>query len=236
VTVLVGLTVLVRGEKGPPRAAIVDQLSLTHPNPEFIAAARTLLQQAGYVVDYYPGEQATVPLYENLAGRHYDYVIFRSHSALIPDYRVTPNGPLVRGDLGLFTVEPVSPEQYAAEQASLRVVYGRYADSGQRYFTVGSRLVASSDGSFDGATVILMGCQGLTYPVMAQALFDKSAKEVIGWTDVVGAAHTDAATQRFLEHDLADGFTAQESVALTVQEIGDDPQFGARLTYYGARP
>ncbi len=36
----------------PMTAAIVDQLSLTQPNQEFVARTTRLLRQAGYRVDY----------------------------------------------------------------------------------------------------------------------------------------------------------------------------------------
>ena len=42
------------------KAAIVDQLSLTFPNQTFIETATNTLKQAGYTVDYYPGEKVTV--------------------------------------------------------------------------------------------------------------------------------------------------------------------------------
>jgi hypothetical protein len=51
---------------GSPRAAIVDQLSLTEPNPAFTEAATDLLEQAGYAVDYFPGEEVTVEFYRQL--------------------------------------------------------------------------------------------------------------------------------------------------------------------------
>lgn len=42
------------------KAAIVDQLSLTYPNQTFTQTATNTLKQAGYSVDYYPGEEVTV--------------------------------------------------------------------------------------------------------------------------------------------------------------------------------
>ena len=44
-------SLLSRGS-GPPRAAIVDQLSLTVPNPDFVESATETLERAGYIVDY----------------------------------------------------------------------------------------------------------------------------------------------------------------------------------------
>src|SRR3972149_8656122 len=64
-------------ETATKSAAIVDQLSLTQPNPEFVSSARGILAEAGYGVDYFPGEQGTVDLYRTLPERHYDLIILR---------------------------------------------------------------------------------------------------------------------------------------------------------------
>src|SRR3990170_2190047 len=60
VAALAGFLLLAPGtDKTPdtPRAVIVDQLGLTFPNPGFVQRATGLLEQAGYQVDYVPGEQ-----------------------------------------------------------------------------------------------------------------------------------------------------------------------------------
>ena len=54
------------------KAAIVDQLSLTYPNQTFIETATNTLKQAGYSVDYYPGEKVTVEFYRNLPTHGYE--------------------------------------------------------------------------------------------------------------------------------------------------------------------
>ena len=45
--------------RSTPRAAIVDQASLTNPNQEFIALASAMLETAGYRVDVYSGAEIT---------------------------------------------------------------------------------------------------------------------------------------------------------------------------------
>ena len=227
--VFVGL--LLQGQEGPPRAVIVDQLSLTHPNPDFIEKATSLLEEAGFTVDYYSGEEANVRLYQNLARRKYAYVILRNHSALIPDYRVG-SGPLVRGDLGLFTAEPASQTRYLEEQRTFRLTFGKYFDGGPRYFSVGSRLIASSSGDFDDATVVIMGCDGLTSSHMAAAFVEKGAKAVVGWDGLVSAGHTDAATLKMLRYQLLDQLPVQEATAAAMAELGPDPTFESVLLSY----
>ena len=52
-----------------PKAAIVDQGSLaptSRPNPVFVKKATAILIEAGFSVDYYPGEEVTVEFFRNL--------------------------------------------------------------------------------------------------------------------------------------------------------------------------
>jgi hypothetical protein len=69
----------------PPKAAIVDQGSLaptSRPNPVFIKKATAILEEAGFSVDYYPGEAVTVEFYRNLPNYGYDFIILRTHSSI----------------------------------------------------------------------------------------------------------------------------------------------------------
>ncbi len=63
-----------------PRAAIVDQLSLTVPNPAFVDDATATLESDGYAVDYFPGEEATVDFYRDLPTHGYEVIVFRTHA------------------------------------------------------------------------------------------------------------------------------------------------------------
>ena len=67
---------------GGPRAAIVDHLALTQLNPAFAETAADLLEQAGYAVDYFPGEEVTVGFYRHLPTWGHELIILRVHSAL----------------------------------------------------------------------------------------------------------------------------------------------------------
>ncbi len=67
---------------GSKTAAIVDQLSLTQPNPDFISSARSLLGEAGYTVDYFPGERVTVDFYRTLPQRDYDLILLIVHAGI----------------------------------------------------------------------------------------------------------------------------------------------------------
>lgn len=79
----------VREPVEPKTAAIVDQLSLSEPNPGFLASAARTLEQAGYLVDYYPADQVSVDLYRYLPTFDYDLIAFRVHVGTTR--RVDPN-------------------------------------------------------------------------------------------------------------------------------------------------
>jgi len=212
---------------GPKTAAIVDQLSLTQPNPAFVETARSVLEQAGYLVDYYEGGEVTVELYSELPTHDYDLVILRAHSGLAA----------VEGELedyvGLFTGEPYDETKYADLEDAGLVGPASYYEGSERVFGVSPGFITSGmEGEFHGATVIMMGCDGLKFEATADAFVRKGAKVVVGWSARVSADHTDAATERLLRHLLIDKLGPQEAVAQTMAEVGWDPQYGGRLLYY----
>jgi hypothetical protein len=212
---------------GPKTAVIVDQLSLTQPNPAFAQAATSTLEQAGYVVDYYPGEQVTVDFYRNLPTHGYDLIIMRVHSGLARDYGQPTNY------VSLFSNEPFSDTKYAAEKAAGLVGRSSYYEGGAQYFGIVPAFIESSmAGRFDGATIVLMGCDGLITDTTAEAFIRKGAKTVVGWSGRVSAAHTDAATERLLVKLLVEGLPLADAVAQTAAEVGPDPDYGSTLLLY----
>ena len=214
---------------GPPTAAIVDQLSLTFPNPSFREEATSTLEQAGYVVDYYPGEEVTVGFYRSLPDQDYDLIIFRAHAARIQGvFRGEPLDETV-----LFTNEPYDPEGYYAEQVEARLDVAYTYEGAPKYFGIAADFVEfSMDGDFDDAMVIMMGCEGLASDRTAEAFINKGAESYISWDDTVAASHTDAATERLLEHLFLNDLSADEAVAQTMTDIGPDPIYDSVLRAY----
>ena len=220
------------GPPGPPRAVIVDQLSLTFPNPDFREEATGKLEQAGYEVDYIPGEEVTVDFYRDLPKRGYDLLIIRAHAG-----RNYIDGEPTE-DTSLFTGEPYSDTRYLDDQLQqrLRVAFYEPRDlenENDLFFAVPPAFVRSSmKGDLDGATVILMGCDVLRGEQLAGAFVERGAATVVGWDDQVSASHTDAATSRLLDFLVGDGLSAEDAVAETMAEVGADPVFGAELLTY----
>jgi len=89
-------------------------------------------------------------------------------------------------------------------------------------------------GDFDGATVIVMGCDALRSDVLASAFVDKGATAVIGWDGPVSAEETDSATERLLRHLVADKHSTPEAVAKTMAEVGPDLSYSSSLRLYPA--
>jgi hypothetical protein len=225
------------------RAAIVDQLGLTEPNPAFTEEATRTLQAAGYTVDYYPGEQVTVDFYRDLPTHKYDLLVMRAHTARFEEESLTLSDPVRRQevldafgqDVFFFTSELYDKTKYPDEVEKFRLFQVRYrAGYGdERFFGVTPYFIDSSmRGSFDGATIIIMGCDGLLFDNTPKALVDKGAKAVIGWDGLVSAAHTDEATERLLQYLVVDGLPMGEAVQKTMAEVGTDSEYGNSLRVY----
>jgi hypothetical protein len=216
------------GSSSARKAVIVDQLSVTLPNPSFAETARGLLEQVGYTVDYFPGEDVTVDFYRDLPTRDYDVLVLRVHSAL------TRLGDKATDDVSLFTNEPYDETKYIREQQTQRLSIGAYYSGWPgEYFAVTPVFVRSSmRGEFDGATIIMMGCYGLTSDMMAEALVRKGAKAVVSWNGLVSAPHTDAVTESLLRHLVVDGLPAEQAAERSMAEAGPDPAYDSRLVVY----
>ncbi|KKK77319.1 hypothetical protein LCGC14_2854800, partial [marine sediment metagenome] len=186
-----------------PSAAIVDQTSTYDANPEFVAAATDTLEAAGYVVDYYPGEQVTVDLYRELPAHGYDLILLRVHSARV---REDEHGKPI-DEVVLFTSEPYTRGKHLQEQATGGLALALYHEGGDPLFGIRAGFVTSSmRGDFNGATVIMMGCNGLTsVNATAMAFLGRGAESFTSWDDLISWGHSDAATLRLLELMLVKG-------------------------------
>jgi len=215
------------------RAVIVDQLSLTAPNPRFVASATDLLRRDGYDVDYVPGEAVTVDFLRTLPERDYQLIILRAHSGTT-NTRTEETGELREEEyVSLFSGQPYDAGRYIYEQRTGRVGPSAYlggAHAGTKVFGIGPRFVSRSmQGRFDGAVIVMMGCGGMQSPVTAQPFLDRGAAAFVGWDDLVSAEHTDAATERLLGHLAPDRSNIVAAVDQTAAEAGPDPGYGAEL-------
>lgn len=216
------------------KAAIVDQGSLSPTagfNPVFIETATNILEQAGYTVDYYPGEEVTVEFYRNLPTHGYGLIILRVHSGLQEGNRP----PVI-----FFTSEYYSETKYVYEQLTGQLWKGRIGTfkedefiEGQTYFGISPEFVKKGmKKKFQNTTVIMMGCNGLTYTDMTEAFIEKGARIYVSWNGSVSASHTDQATTQLLKHLITEKQTVKQAVTETMKEVGPDPADGSILLYY----
>jgi len=206
------------------KAAIVDHLSLTSPNQTFNQTATNILKQAGYTVDYYPGEEVNVEFYRNLPTHGYSLIVLRVHSVA-----GTSDG---KNFILFFTSERFSSTKYFYEQWTDQVGWVGYYEGGPIYFGIREKFVRlSMNGRFNNAIIIMMGCEGLIYTNMAEAFIEKGAKVYISWNGSVSASHTDQATIQLLTY-LTQNQTIREAVENTLNEVGPDPADNSTLDYY----
>jgi hypothetical protein len=215
------------GSATGPRAAIVDHLALSQPNPAFAEATTDLLEQAGYAIDYYPGEEVTVDLYRHLPTLGHELIILRVHSAL------GKVGDRPADWVTLFTSESYDKTRFRNDQTKQRLSMVSYYEDGPQYFGIMPGFIKSSmKGDFPDTTIVIMGCDGLKSDTVAEAFVEKGAKAVVAWDGLVSSEHTDAATERLLQHFLIDGLTLPEAVAQTMAELGPDPSYDSVLQLY----
>jgi hypothetical protein len=217
-------------ESSQPKAAIVDQLSLTFPNQTFIEVATNILKQAGYMVDYYPGEKVTVEFYKNLPTYGYEIIILRVHSSAAE----LQGKEFVETPVGIFTAEQYSQTRYVYEQLTDQLVIASYTmPQPPYYFAIVPKFVTQSmKGTFKNTIVIMMGCEGLNNTKMAEAFIQKGAKVYMGRKGSVSASHTDTATISLLQHLITEKQTVKQAVENTMKEVGRDPTYNSQLTYY----
>jgi hypothetical protein len=203
------------------KAAIVDHLSLSEPNQTFIQAATSLLEKAGFTVDYYEGEKVTIEFYRNLPTHGYGLIVLRVHSAATPP------------PLCLFTSELYSKTKYVYEQLTDRiVVVSIYKEMGPFYFGISPEFVKESmKGNFQNTIILMMGCDGLKYDGMAKAFIERGAKVYVSWDAGVSSAHTDKATIHLLQQLATKKQTINKAVTETMAEVGPDLMYESVLLY-----
>lgn len=210
----------------PHKAAIIDHLSISQPNQTFVQTSTAILEEAGFSVDYYSGENVTVEFFKSLPSHGYGLIVLRVHSGL----NLSKYPPL-----GIFTSEPYSKTEYIHEQLTDQVVYAYYnTEEGPYYFGIRPKFVKlSMNERFTNTIIIMMGCDGLRYSNMSKAFVERGAAVYVGWNGPVSADHTDQATIRLLQ-GLTNGKkqTVKEAVTATMKEVGPDPTYNSTLLFY----
>lgn len=206
--------------------AIIDQLSITCPNTTFWHTARSIFKEEGLRTFYVQGGFDTVDFYRRLPRRGFQFIILRAHSAV----------SLESGDLVLFTNEEWSNSKasttYLADIMADRLAMVRVEEGSQEYFGILPNFVRAMSGNFGDTIIVMMGCDTLVNPSMAEAFIQKGAKLCIGWTGPVSTEHTDVSIIHLLKHLITEKETVWEAVSKTMEEVGEDPDWGGSLAWY----
>jgi hypothetical protein len=190
------------------KAAIIDQLSLTSPNQTFIETATATLTGEGYAVDYFSGEKATVDLYRDLPMCGYALIVFRVHSGY--DF--------------LFTGEKYSAQSHIQEQLADQVLKVQVSDDADFFFGIADGFIRQCMRSnFTDTVIMLMGCNTLYWPDLANAFIERGAGVVVGWTGPVQSSYTDEATSILLEQYVTAKMPIENAIAETMKIEGIDP-------------
>ena len=212
---------------GELRAVIVDQLSSLQENETFVTNVTKELEDYGFEVDLYQGDEITVDFYRQLPTHGYKLIIFRAHSGLLAedekvDYKTT-----------LFTNEGYSTAKYVTEQLHDRLVMARVGEGHPMVFGIPPKFITESmNGKFDDTVVLMMGCSGLFLEDLAEAFVDKDASLYLAWNGSVELYYVDAATPYLIRQLCSGNLTIKETLDITMDVVGPDPEHGAGLKYY----
>ena len=211
------------------KAAIVDQLYSLQPNPAFIQQTTQELEDYGFEVDVYQGDEVTVNFYRELPSYGYDLIIFRAHSGLLGR-----EGEIIKKTC-LFSNEPYSQTRHVTEQLTEQLAMARISEHYPWVFAIGSKFVTQSmEEKFDNTVIIMMGCSCLYLEDLATAFIDQGASTYLGWDAAVGLDYVDKATPILITNLCTKRMTIKEAVYETMAEVGADPDYHACLEYYPA--
>lgn len=215
-------------DNGSNKAAIVDQLYLRQPNPDFIAEATRLLESYGFEVDVWQGADITVDFYRKLASLGYKFIVLRVHSGLLVDMEGKP----VFDTTFMFTAENYTSTRYVTDQLTDKISYAMMEENYPLVFAVNSEFMKRASGKFDRTVILAMGCESYKYDDLPLAFIEKGASVYMGWSDVVSLEHVDSVTLDLLHNLCTENMTLAEGISRSMADMGKDPYFGSYLKYY----
>lgn len=209
-----------------PKAAIVDQLYNLQPNRDLITRITSELEDYGFKLDLYQGDEITVDFYRQLPGYGYKLIVFRAHSGLLAQEEVIRT-------TSLFTNEPYSTREHVADQLDDRLLMARIDADYPLVFAITPKFITQSMAEkFDSTAIIMMGCSCLYLTDLATAFIDKGASVYLGWDGTVDLSYVDRATPYLMGQICTERATIREAVKSTRNVIGPDPKYNAVLRYY----
>jgi hypothetical protein len=197
-------------------------------NKDFTDRLTGFLSKIGLRFDLYKDADVSVEFYRKLPKYSGGMLLLRVHAGI---FGRDPTSPTY-----LFTTEQYTAGKYFVEQLTEQVLSGVRNPEDQEekpVFTVGPRFVAMSmEGNFNGSVVILSSCFGLYNSQLAGEFIKKGARVFISWDEKVSLYHTDRAVTLLVRALLEEGLPIREAVNKVMNELGEDPIYHSRLSYY----
>jgi len=205
----------------PFKAALVDEVSATNPDPYLTVNVTNALTSVGYTVDYYAPKNVTVDLFKSLPSMGYGIIILRDHST-----------GLTGNVIALVTSEPFDPGKYVDEQQAGLLVEARLGSSNTTYFGITPTFVREvMKGTFPNTVLVVTGCAGLANSEMAQAFVSRGAEVYISWDQIVLANQSDGGAI-LLVQSMTAGHRVDDAVASATENAPSSPLFSSQLKYY----
>jgi hypothetical protein len=217
-------------DSGELKAAIIDQLYLLQPNPDFVAKNKQLLESLGFKVDVWQGNDITVDFYRDLPSKGYRFILLRVHSGTLIEMQ--DGKPVELPDTYLFTAETYSTTKYVGDQLADKVSYAIMDEDTPDVFAVNAAFIKSANGSFNKTVILSMGCESYRHSDLQQAFMEKGASVYIGWSDVVTLEHVDKVTLKLMQDIITGGMTLQKGIESVTEEFGYDPYFNSYLKLF----
>jgi hypothetical protein len=196
---------------GPPKAAIIDELSSSalyeasrYPNETFINNTKRMLLERFSTVDYFR-DNATVDQYKHLPSQGYRLVVWRAHSALGNTSKY----------IAITTSETYGSGKYDQyfddDQLTLTVITG----DPKRYVSITPKFVQEvMEGRFEDTVIIFMSCNGLKtgYSATAEAFKAKGVKVFISWNGWIDPSDNDNSIAQLLDYLINKNDTVGDAV------------------------
>ncbi|MFC1981401.1 hypothetical protein ACFLVN_04060 [Chloroflexota bacterium] len=216
---------------GEPKAAIIDQLYNLQPNEAFISEVTKQLEDYGFEVALYQGDEVTVDLYQRLPSFGYKLIIFRAHSGLL--FHKEESQIKVRKATSIFTNEAYSKIKHMKEQLNGELARARVNEYHPVVFAIGARFIRHSmDSVFNNTVIIMMGCSCLDLYDLAEAFVAEGASCYLAWDGLVDLGYVDEAGTYLVGQLCQADVTIQEAVESTMSTVGPDPNYEAALKYF----
>jgi len=205
----------------PLKAALVDEVSQTDPDPYLVVNVTNALTRVGYTVDDYGPNNVTVDFFKTLPLKGYGVIILRNHSA-------TLKGNVI----ALVTSEPFDPGKFVSEQQSGLVVEAKLRPSNTTYFGITPTFVREEmQGTFPNTVIVVTGCAGLADSEMAQAFVTRGAEVYISWDQIVLVNQSDGGAILLIQ-SMTTGHTIDYAVATATLNAPSSPLYSSQLRYY----